>query len=315
MSETDGVSTAAAALIGLDWGTTSFRAYRIAADGRVLERHGAPAGILQIEGGDFGGALERQIGPWLQREPEVPVLAAGMITSRQGWVEVPYAACPAGETELARGLGAHRAASGAMIRFVPGVAFEGGDGVPDVIRGEETQIVGQLGDPDASGRFVMPGTHSKWVRVEGGRITAFATFMTGEVYGVLKGHSILGRLMAGEGDDGEAFGRGLAHAGEGGGGLLRRLFSARTLALFGRLPETGVASYLSGLLIGSEIGEGLDWMGGREQSGVLTVVGTSELAARYRQALAGRGVEAAGGAEDAAAHGLFRIARAGGLLG
>jgi 2-dehydro-3-deoxygalactonokinase len=314
MSETDGVSTAAAALIGLDWGTTSFRAYRIAADGRVLERHGAPAGILQIEGGDFAGALGREIGPWLEREPEVPVLAAGMITSRQGWVEVPYAACPAGEAELAQGLASHRAPSG-TIRFVPGVAFEGEGGVPDVIRGEETQIVGQLGHEAAGGRFVMPGTHSKWVVVEGGRIVAFATFMTGEVYGVLKGHSILGRLMAGEGEDAHAFARGLAHAEGGAGGLLRRLFSARTLPLFGRLPETGVASYLSGLLIGSEIGEALAWMGAPADPEALTVVGTSELAGRYRRALAARGIEATVGTDDAAAQGLFRIARAAGLIG
>lgn len=299
------------ALIGLDWGTTSFRAYRIAADGRVLERRGAPAGILQIEGGDFAGALGREIGPWLEREPEAPVLAAGMITSRQGWVEVPYAACPAGEAELARGLLARPAPSG-TVHFVPGVAFEGEGGVPDVIRGEETQIVGQLAHEAASGRFVMPGTHSKWVVVEGGRITAFATFMTGEVYAVLKGHSILGRLMAGEGEDGDAFARGLAHAESGSGGLLRRLFSARTLPLFGRLPESGVAAYLSGLLIGSEIGEALDWMGAPE---ALTVVGTSELAGRYRRALAARGIEARLGADDAAAQGLFRIARAAGLVG
>jgi 2-dehydro-3-deoxygalactonokinase len=303
-----------AALIGLDWGTSSFRAYRIAADGRVLERHGAPAGILQVAGGDFAGALGREIGAWLEREPEVPVLAAGMITSRQGWVEVPYAACPAGEAELARGLIARPVRRG-TIRFVPGVAFEGEGGVPDVIRGEETQIVGQLDDGEAGGRFVMPGTHSKWVVVEGGRITAFATFMTGELYGLLKGHSILGRLMAGESEDADAFARGLAQAERGAGGLLRRLFSARTLPLFGRLPESGVAAYLSGLLIGSEIGEALAWMGGPERAGTLTVVGTSELAGRYRRALAARGIEATVGADDAAAQGLFRIARAAGLIG
>jgi 2-dehydro-3-deoxygalactonokinase len=303
-----------AVLIGLDWGTSSFRAYRIAADGRVLERHGAPAGILQVAGGDFAGALRREIGAWLEREPEVPVLAAGMITSRQGWVEVPYAACPAGEAELARGLIARPAPSG-TIRFVPGVAFEGEGGVPDVIRGEETQIVGQLEAGEAGGRFVMPGTHSKWVVVEGGRITAFATFMTGELYGLLKGHSILGRLMAGESEDADAFARGLAQAERGAGGLLRRLFSARTLPLFGRLPESGVAAYLSGLLIGSEIGEARAWMGGLECPETLTVVGTSELAGRYRRALAARGIEATVGADDAAAQGLFRIARAAGLIG
>ena len=92
-----------AALIGIDWGTTSFRAYRIGADGRVIETKTAPAGILEVEGGAFEAVLERELGSWLAAAPQLPVLASGMITSRQGWVEVPYCTCPAGSAELAAG--------------------------------------------------------------------------------------------------------------------------------------------------------------------------------------------------------------------
>jgi 2-dehydro-3-deoxygalactonokinase len=130
-----------AALIGIDWGTTSFRAYRIASGGAVLETKAAPAGILEVEGGAFEAALEREIGSWLAAEPELPVIASGMITSRQGWVEVPYCACPAGSAELAAGLRRHVTGRGRALHFVPGLSLIGADGVPDVIRGEETQIM------------------------------------------------------------------------------------------------------------------------------------------------------------------------------
>ena len=144
---------------------------------------------------------------------------------------------------------------------MPGLSLIGADGVPDVIRGEETQILGQIERAPAAGAtrhaVVLPGTHSKWAFVEGGRIVWFATFMTGEVFGLLKEHSILGRLMTGDAPDAGAFARGLAYAPGGPGGLLKRLFSVRTLGLFDRLPASAGASYLSGLLIGSELGEAL----------------------------------------------------------
>lgn len=303
-----------AALIGLDWGTTSFRAYRIDADGAVVERRMAPRGILQVEGGAFEAALNEEIGDWLAAAPDIPVLASGMITSRQGWLEAPYVGCPAGADGLAAGLVHHDTTGGRTIRFVPGISVIGADGVPDVIRGEETQVVGALQDPAASALMVLPGTHSKWVVVEAGRITAFATFMTGEVFGVMKAHSILGRLMAGDAFDSEAFARGLQYAGDGGSGLLKRLFSARTLALFDRLPNEAVASYLSGLLIGTEIEEARAFAGARRGAGEVTVIAAADLEERYRVALERKGLRPAPAHGDAAARGLFRIARAAGLI-
>ena len=120
-----------AALIGLDWGTTSLRAYRIDAAGRVLEQRERDAGILKVQDGDFAGTLQDSIGDWLATAPDLPVLAAGMIGSRQGWVEVPYVPCPAGLLELAAGLMAVPAEGGCAVRLVPGLIRPGAtDGFP-----------------------------------------------------------------------------------------------------------------------------------------------------------------------------------------
>jgi len=300
-----------AALIGIDWGTTSFRAYRIDRDGGVIEARTAPAGILSVRNGDFAGVLEREVGPWLAAEPDLPVIASGMITSRQGWLEVPYCPCPAGSAQIAGALMRHPARP--TLRFVPGLSLIGDDGVPDVIRGEETQILGAVGDRPGRHLLVLPGTHSKWALAEDGIITWFATFMTGEVFGVLRQHSILGRLMQGEADDHAAFEHGLSHARTGKGGLLKRLFSARTLGLFDLLPESGIASYLSGLLIGSEIEEALACLEVADDDAI-GVIGASQLAWRYRAALAARGLRVRPAADDAGARGQFLIARAAGLL-
>ena len=304
----------APALIGLDWGTTSFRAYLMAADGSVLERRHADAGILQVPDGRFEDVLAREAGPWLHAAPGLPVIASGMVTSRQGWIEVPYLPCPAGAAELAGALFRHELGEGRAIHFVPGLLGEDESGVPDVIRGEETQIAGLAADAPPSFLAILPGTHSKWALVEGGRIVRFQTFMTGEVFAVLRAHSILGRMIEQDAPhDPASFAQGLAHAGAGGQGLLRRLFSARTLALTDRLPTTGVASYLSGLLIGTEVAEGLALIA-RDPGQAILVVGQGELAGRYLEALerAGRGARSA--PEDAAAAGHFAIARAAGLL-
>ena len=134
-----------AALIGLDWGTSSLRAYRIAGNGRVLERREAPRGILAVQDGAFAEALAEAAGDWLEAEPDLPVLASGMIGSRQGWREAPYTECPAGAPELARGLVEVEGPAGRPVRIAPGLLTRDADGVPDVMRGEETQILGELG--------------------------------------------------------------------------------------------------------------------------------------------------------------------------
>jgi len=234
-----------------------------------------------------------------------------MITSRQGWLEVPYCPCPAGSAAIAAALVRHPVGG---LHFVPGMSLIGADGVPDVIRGEETQVIGEVGDLPGRHLLVLPGTHSKWALAEDGVITWFATFMTGELFAVLREHSILGRLMAGAAPDAAAFARGLAYAREGPGGLLKRLFSVRTLGLFDQLPASALASYLSGLLIGSELIEALACLPQPPDAQEITVIGDSALAERYRGAIEAAGFQARTGDGDAGARGLLLIARAAGLV-
>jgi 2-dehydro-3-deoxygalactonokinase len=170
-------------MIAIDWGTTSFRAYRLDEGGRIIDSRSAPAGILTIENGKFATVLEQQVGEWIDAG-ETQVVMSGMIGSRQGWMEVPYADCPAGLDEIAAGMRSVAWSRGEAW-IAPGVACHEETGVPDVIRGEETQILGCL-DRLGSGRHTicLPGTHSKWVEVDNGRIMHFSTHMTGEAFAV-----------------------------------------------------------------------------------------------------------------------------------
>ena len=287
---------APAHLIAIDWGTSSLRAALMDAQGGILDRIAAPDGIMFTRGRSFEAIFDGLFGPWRVRHPEAAILASGMIGSRQGWVEAPYCACPAGFGELAAALAWHELADGARIGFVPGLRTTE-QGIPDVMRGEEIQVFGalrQLGRED--GMFILPGTHSKWVRVESGRIVAFRTFMSGEMFGVLRRHSILGRLMPG-GNEGEAdafvpeaFDAGCALAMEGGeGALLNLLFSVRTQGLFGRYQPEELPSYLSGLLIGEEIREALALFGAMPAQ--VHLVGRGDLATSYGRGLALRDIE------------------------
>ncbi len=308
-------------LIGIDWGTSTLRAYLMTRAGEVRDTVVKAAGILHVPDGDFERVFDESVGPWLAQGGHIDVIASGMIGSRQGWVEAPYVSCPAGTSELAANLTPVRTRSGATLWLVPGIKRLDENGIPDVARGEETQMIGSLeADDKGESLFVLPGTHTKWAIVRDGRITWFATFMTGEVFGLLCKHSILGRLMEEGGDDAGAFQRGLRPAAQdagGSGGLLKRLFSVRTLGLFGDLPKTGLRSYLSGLMIGSEIGEAKEVLGaklGRSPEPV-TVISGSGLAAQYGEALRLFGFDCATLGEEVAARGLARIAAAAELDG
>ena len=299
-------------LIGVDWGTSSCRAYLMDRAGRVLEAVNTDKGILQVEGGAFAETLMELIGSW--RRPGLPVILSGMIGSRQGWIEAPYVTIPASFDEIAAALVRHP--DDQDIYIAPGLAQDMSGQAPDVMRGEETQIVGAVGEASDRQLLVMPGTHSKWVLIENRKVIWFATFMTGELFAVLKDHSILGRLMAIGDDeqDKDAFEQGLDAAKTLPGGLLQHLFSARTLGLFERLPEEGVASYLSGLLIGHELEEALGHLEGSSTLPPITVIGASALAGRYVDALGHAELEAGNAGEDMAAYGQGQLARAANLL-
>ncbi len=304
-----------ASMIGLDWGTSTLRAFLIGADGTVLERRAAEAGILAVADGAFEGVFRDHVGDWLKIDPQTPVLASGMITSRQGWLETPYRSCPAGRDELADAIVRHELKDGTAIHFITGLAVGAqGQAIPDVMRGEETQIVGAFSESETA-IAVMPGSHSKWVRIEAGKVADFTTFMTGEVYAALIRHTILGRVVTGARDDQKAFAEGLELGLDESplrGGLLGRLFSARTLVLFDRLEGDVVPSYVSGLVLGTEIREAQRAF----EVGVeaITVIGGDSLAKRYVEALRIAGIEARVAEPDRAAFGQFVIARARGLI-
>ncbi|HZY62013.1 MAG TPA: 2-dehydro-3-deoxygalactonokinase [Edaphobacter sp.] len=287
-------------MIGVDWGTSNFRAFRLASDGSIVGRRSSARGILQVEPGGFAEALENEIGEWLS-EGEEHVLLCGMVGSRQGWVEAEYLACPAGADELAAavvGVPFDRA----EVRLVPGMKSRDADGVPEVMRGEETQVAGLLDTCSDDALLCLPGTHSKWVRLHGGKVAGFTTSMTGEVYRALRKHTILGRSMVAGDVDREAFLHGVERAATA-GGLLHHLFGVRTLGLMDELRAEASAGYLSGLLIGHEVGSEMP------KGAQVHLVGDEALCSLYRIAIEACGGSATIEDEDAAARGLTVVAR------
>ncbi len=289
-------------MIGVDWGTTSFRAYRLTREGVIRDRRSVPRGIMAVPDGRFADTLREEIGPWLA-VGERHVLLSGMIGSRQGWVEAPYLPCPAGAADIARAL-IEIPFDWAQLRLVPGLSCADAAGVPEVMRGEETQLAGvlaQLGN--GSGWACLPGTHSKWAQVELGRITRFTTHLTGEAFAALRGHTILGRMMRDGATEPAAFDAGVRRSADP-GGLLHHLFGVRALALTGQLSEAAGASYLSGVLIGHEARAAL---ADAPPVTVVHIIGAPELTALYARA-----IEACGGMAErlngeAAARGLALI--------
>ncbi|GGA25963.1 2-dehydro-3-deoxygalactonokinase [Dyella nitratireducens] len=299
-------------LIGLDWGTSSLRAYLYDADGKVVASRQQSWGIRNVPEGGFAGALQAITADW----PACVAMAAGMIGSRQGWREVPYVALPADAASIAHGMLRVDGCGSHELWIAPGLQRRQ---PADVMRGEETQIIGALAQQpqhEVNMRFVLPGTHSKWATVVDGRITAFDTVMTGEIYALLIKHSILGAGLPSDPAQpfwAEAFVRGVLVARESGAeGIFSRLFSTRALMLAGELSPVHVPDFLSGLLIGEEFR--LARL--RDNGGVtpLCLIGDTSLCERY--ALAAQHFDYASPAviDNAAAQGLWQLASAAGLL-
>lgn len=266
--------------IAADWGTTNRRAYRIDRQGRCEAEFEDGMGILSVPAGGFPAAVAEI----RARLGALPLLLAGMIGSNRGWVEAPYVACPASLDALVAGL----AWPADDVAIVPGVSFRDGRRA-DVMRGEEVQLLGAIADglvaPDAL--VCHPGTHNKWARIAGGRIAEFRTIMTGELFNLLKAHSILSELLAAPASPDEAFRAGVRE-GLGDTDLQAELFAIRARVLLGAAPREAAASYTSGLLIGGDLRIGL-----RDgASGGVVVMGRPELTALYAAALAEAGVSA-----------------------
>ena len=292
--------------IGLDWGTTSFRAYLVNEMGVVVDEVSAPEGILAVKDGAFEVVLEQHIAAW---DKDLPIIASGMITSRQGWVELPYVDCPAGPTELAAALHVKALDSGRVVHFATGLHMASATLGHDVMRSEEMQVFGNL--ESGAQHFVTPGTHSKWIDVEAGRIVNFATYVTGETFSVLRHHSILGRLMTSDVHDEKAFLKGVEKAFEDPAGLLHNLFSVRSLGLYNVLGGDELASYLSGIVIGSEIAHA---SASRDRSALYAILASPAIGGRYLLAMKAAGLEAILGDPQAIVKGERLVATLAGII-
>lgn len=293
-------------MLAVDWGTSSLRIYRLDDGGGVRERRESGNGILNVRNDAFARTLENEAGDWLDAG-EAPIVMSGMIGSRQGWKEAAYVTCPAGLAEIASNMCPVQwitpTQSTRQAWIAPGLRCVGNTGINDVMRGEEVQILGIVDRLRAGEHHVcLPGTHSKWAIVRDGRITSFSTHMTGEVYALLKQHSILGRMMATSDFSEPAFVAGVTRAADS-GGLLHHLFGVRAEVLASRLPENQSASYLSGILIGHELRAATP---GIER---FHIVGTGELTTLYALAASQLGLIAVGHETDAVTRGLFALAQ------
>ena len=306
-----------AQLIALDWGSTSVRGFLIGGSGQILETRSAMLGASVMTGADdYAAALHRLCADWIELQPELPILACGMVGSKHGWLEVPYALCPGGNRQLGAGIAA---VPGCAVHIVPGLLYQPDGSAPDVMRGEETQILGALHLHPALSRLsclILPGTHSKWAQIQDGQVCSFATHMTGELFAVLRTHSVLGKLMPDQlsepdlpsflaGVDAAICEQGLTHA----------LFAVRTLGLTGKLTGAQLQDYLSGLLIGAEIKAGLSWKNDAGlNSAPLALIGEPGICNLYRQALLRFEPTAAMVVDNAAATGLWHLASTAGLI-
>ena len=255
-----------AAFIGIDWGTTHRRAALIGAEGELISERVDGEGAQACKG-RFGTSLEALIAGWPQANAELPVVMAGMVGSAIGWQTVPYLEADTPLSARGRHLTAvAEAPSGRRWFIVPGYCLRGQAGAVDVMRGEEAQLFGALhllGPDAADGCYVLPGTHSKWVRLHGGRITELRTYMTGELFALLRQHGTLASAMqTGDADiaaglrhasvaDDPDFLQGVADVAAN-PVLTHALFGARARVVTGALAPGAAAAYISGLLIGAE---------------------------------------------------------------
>jgi 2-dehydro-3-deoxygalactonokinase len=267
--------------IAVDWGTTNRRAYLVERDDRLSDEMEDDKGILAIEAGGFPAAVA-EIGA---RLGDRPLLMAGMIGSNRGWIEAPYVPCPAGLSDLAERL---IWAEEGKTAIVPGLSYLS-DERADVMRGEEVQILGAVagGMIPETCLVCHPGTHNKWIEVAGGRIVSFRTVMTGEIFNLLKGQSILADLLGEPASPGAAFRAGVRR-GLSEDGITAELFSIRARILLGRARREDAASYTSGLLIGADIRVGLR----AATDDPVIVMGRPELTSLYAAALLEAGHEA-----------------------
>jgi 2-dehydro-3-deoxygalactonokinase len=316
----------------MDWGTSSCRAYLMGEGGVVLAQRRQPSGTMAVTrrasatatpyGLAFEQSFEEMCGGWLETQPDLPVVACGTVGSNHGWAEADYRPVPADLAAEGIVLTRVRTRAGVTVHIIPGLIAN--SALPDVMRGEETQILGVLTNSRRAGTLdyasecivLLPGTHSKWVRVTGTTVNDFTTYMTGEVYAFLTDDSILSRLaVRADQPDWMAFDRGLdvVRSPAGHGGVLHTVFSARSLVITGELAPDQVEDYISGLLIGHELAA-IDpaWLA--DEPNAILLCGDAKLNDRYRRALERLGLHVALAVPGSAPLGMWEIAQVTGLL-
>ena len=266
--------------IAVDWGTTNRRAYRLDSSGECVDQFEDHKGVLTVPEGGFPDAVAEI----RQRLGDHPLLLAGMIGSNRGWKEAPYVPCPASLDDLAAKL----AWAGEREAIVPGVSYLG-QGRADVMRGEEVQLLGGVaaGLVSRDALACHPGTHNKWAALRGGIIHIFGTVMTGELFSLLKEHSILADLLQGVVEVNDAFRRGVQRVLDR-DMLPADLFEARAEVLLGQMNKDDVPSHVSGLLVGTDVRIGLTW----PLTARIPVLGRKELTKLYAAAIEQAGREA-----------------------
>jgi 2-dehydro-3-deoxygalactonokinase len=277
-------------LVG-DWGTTYLRLHLCDDTGAVLDSVSGPGAADAA--GRFAQVFDELSGRWRSSYGALPVTLCGMVGSNIGWAQAPYVACPTRlETIGSNCVSTH----GGLVHIIPGLSCRNRCNAPDFLRGEETQILGalQLDQRLQQGRHLLclPGTHTKWVMLEDASVRDFLTAPTGELFGLLREHSVLlrGASGVGAGVDGTAFARGLAHFNEfPQAQILHRLFECRSRLLSGELSTTSVSAFLSGLLIASDIAGARQLLPGTFTDGKVHLVGAPTLTALYAAGLAARG--------------------------
>jgi 2-dehydro-3-deoxygalactonokinase len=299
-----------------DWGTTNLRGWAIGPSGEVVDERSGGSGLLAVIDLRFAEAFAKFCSGWLDERRRIPAILSGMVGSKLGWKEAPYLPAPAMLSCLAHNLFFVGDIPGASVWIVPGIRLDD-PAQPEVMRGEEAQIMGALRTLGReAGVFLLPGTHAKWAIVEGGRLTRFRTYMTGELYGLLKASGTISQLVEGEASHPEAFRRGVERSrSRDAASLLHSLFSVRTLGLLGGLQRRELASYLSGLLIGTEITDGAAWLEAAGKSCSVIAIGSREMIEAYETASGLCGLELAG-LQSAAVlpAALLSIARSAGLI-
>ena len=297
--------------IAVDWGTTNLRAFLIDQTGQVLDQRQSNRGMLTLEATEFEEALRRFLSGWLATG--VPIYMSGMVGSRGGWQEVPYQHCPMPLAALTEHLYWLPTSLPCPVAIVPGLQGVGVSGHQEVMRGEETQLLGALDWLQSHGRgdepplCCLPGTHCKWVHIEQGEVRHFSTTLSGELFARLNDESSLVKgLPISHTLQTAAFTKGLV-ASQQAGGLLHQLFSVRSQFVCGALAAAEVRDYLSGIVIGHDVKDMLAALAPTQTSVLL--IGNQKLTQRYALALSSHGLKSEFlDASEASIRGLTRLA-------